>query len=1122
MKNSRSIGLTEQFERMIREAEIMMRGTNLEQRERGRQKLRSVISLAEGSVFAQRALEILAEAEEEPQPPVSLDPELDELVKLWPGIQGFDDHRLAGFLKRLESYQGMAVPLRTEVIRDSRRWIVDVLSEVGIEGSSTNADALNDFVAAVRGIAAFEELPEFGQLRDRLFQRRLQETAGRVYAALAMWEVDEAQRTINGLKPFPDAFKIDDERLQAEIDEIDCLKRTVERLLRQLPDQAPANWFEARLQVELQQQLEQCQGNNQIPPDWRLRLDEALDGLAESIGQFTRGQALAAVTTPLLRDFWTEFQRLKGENADGGAEVSEEWFTGVADALLATTLRDIERAKNVDELMAIANRLRADAVGIPLPVASRISTIADAVNHTGTIWRTMEEGQSFALPDDGSIEFSIPRALVAESQRYAGWIEQIEAALNSLVNETSLRLKQDYQDCLRLAESILAKVPHHALALKLQQEATRRLTCYQLDQALLSWNLESFCKVFETDSPGEIYSALIAHKDILVELKDLAQQPSLKNWRGAGDWWARWQAAIRRLPLARPDALSTALDRQFAQRRLERYATLDQLLQDNLTPREYEGAAASLDGETDSSLKSYQQELLRKAAIGRIEKHIRSGRLDDAANELGSLPPASSDAMRLRTRLEFEQARRRGSVAAANYLFEEWENVRAHIDQPEQLLLETSAAVWMEERQDAVLKTSRLISRLLRETTESQVTQKLTEWQTWLEIEEGLLRNFSSGGVKQLAEYLRIAERGELLDARLIRILQHWQSEGNTVMLAWAYQAFQRVTTVARQFDKAADDLVKKSDEIATDIETVLTESAAVALADLKPLQASLQAEEERRRSLNDYLSLLPHAVEHAQSSPKFIHTKQRLSEVLQIVELLDQLKDADLRQELKAQEYDDAYSRALRLHGIASRAHVLEQLERLRSLREDLFYLEKRIQETAERCRSKDVLNVLEPSLFQRLAHYARKAVEIFSEAGARGGAMWILVSAEYESNIYREACVLLPVSGSCQLDQLVDVLEDLNAEELHFTEAISLLEDRDRQPKVAWAGAFDPKPHLEYLALIPPREPRTLKVYHRFERARRDTLKLILEAPESRPHLPVWVLNYLEKGVPVCANGR
>ncbi|HKR11577.1 MAG TPA: hypothetical protein VJT15_05955 [Pyrinomonadaceae bacterium] len=1120
MKNSRSISLTEEPEDMIREAQIMLRGTDPEQRERGLQILREVVEVAAGSVCAEQALEILIAAQR--RPPESPDPELDELMGLWPSMQGFNDPRLAGFLRRLESYHGMAVPLRTEVIRESRRWIADVLPDVGTEASSTKTNALNDFVAAVRGVAAFEELPEFGQLRDRLFQIRLQATAARVDAALAGWGLEEAQRAINELKPVPDTFKADVERLKTEIDEIDLLKRNVDRLLRQLPAQAPENWFEARLQAELQLQLDQCRTNNRVPRDWRRRLAEALGGLSEFIGQFIRAQAQAAVTIPRLRDFWTEFQRLQVDNAGSRAQLSDEWFAAVGDALAATAFRDVEHAKNADELTAIANRLRAGAAGIPPPVASRLSTIADDVNRTGTIWRTMEEGQSFALPEDGSLELPIPRALAAEIQRYSDWIEQIEA-VSSLVDETSSLGEQDYQNYLGLAESILAQVPHHALARKLQHEATRRLTCYQLDQALSSWNVESFFNLFDSNSPGELYTALVAYRHVLIELKTLTQQPSLKDWRSAGDWWVRWHAATRRLPSARPDALIAALDQQSARRRLERYATLDRLLQDKpLSPREYENAAASLDDDTDSNLKSYQQELLRKAIIGRIEKHIGNGRLDDAASELGSLPPESTDAIRLRTRLEFEQARRRGNVAAADYLFHEWENVRAYLDQPEQLLLQTVGAVWREEQYEAVRRMSLLISRLLRETAESQVTQKLTEWQTWIEIEEELLRNFSSRGVKQLAEYLRSAERGELLDDRLKRILRHWKSEGNIVMLAWAYQAFQRVTTAARDFHEAVAGLAKQSDLIANDVEKVLAGSAILELHDLQPLQSSLHQEEERWRSLDDYLSLLPHAVERPQPSPKLIQAKQRVNEVLRILTLLASLKDADLRRELAGQDYDDAYSRALRLRDTGSRGHMLEQLERLRPLREDLFSLQQRIHEIADRCCSKEALNVLEPSLFHRLAGYVRKAAEIFVEADARNGSMWTLVSTEYESTIYREACVLLPVSGACELDQLVEILEELHAEESRFTEAISFLEDREGQPKVAWGGDFDPKLHLEYLALIPPQAPRSLKCYHRFERARRDRLKLILEAPESRPHLPVWVLNYLDNGVPTCASGH
>jgi hypothetical protein len=373
-----------------------------------------------------------------------------------------------------------------------------------------------------------------------------------------------------------------------------------------------------------------------------------------------------------------------------------------------------------------------------------------------------------------------------------------------------------------------------------------------------------------------------------------------------------------------------------------------------------------------------------------------------------------------------------------------------------------------------------------------------------------------------LADYLRNAEKGELLDQRLKRILSHWQSEGNTVMLAWANQAFKSVSTAARQFDEAADDLVRESDQVANDVESVLSASTMLELDDLNSFVASLQQEEKRWKSLDDFLSLLPHLVEHREPSSKFFETKRRVNEMFRILTSLERLKDADLRQDTTRQDYDDAYSRTRRLRGIASRTRVLEQLDQMRPLLESLFSLQERIREIAEACRSKEALNVLQPGLFNKLANYIENVVDVFDKGGARGGAMWSLLSVEYEAKIYKEACVLLAVSGFCELDQLAKVFADLHAEELNFIEALSLLEDRDRQPKVAWGGAFDPIPHLDYLRLIPQQAPRSLKVYHRFDRACRDTLKIILEAPESRPHLPVWVHKYLDNGVPLCASGH
>jgi hypothetical protein len=236
---------------------------------------------------------------------------------------------------------------------------------------------------------------------------------------------------------------------------------------------------------------------------------------------------------------------------------------------------------------------------------------------------------------------------------------------------------------------------------------------------------------------------------------------------------------------------------------------------------------------------------------------------------------------------------------------------------------------------------------------------------------------------------------------------------------------------------------------------------------------------------------------------------------------LFAQLNEADLRQDAAQQTFRDAYSKSLRLQNVASRERILAELDRLRPLT-SLFSLGARIRETVEKCSSPAPVEVFESGLFEKLANYVREIDETFNSAAAKGGTMWQLVSADYEKLIYRDACILLPLSDLPKLDTLANTLDSLNAEEVEFTKAIALLQDRDRQPTVPSVEAFDPESHLDYLQLIPRRAPQSLKVYYRFDRARRDALKFILEAPASRPHLPVWVHEYLDKGVPACGNVR
>jgi hypothetical protein len=1106
-----------ELERMIKDAEIMLRSADPEQRERGKEKLREVVRDGEGSTSARQAHHLLSLSDSSPSEP--LDPELDELMMVWPSIQGFNDYRLVSFLKRLQAYPGIAVPLRTDVIRELRQWITDELLHLG---QGAKIGALNEFVASVRGVAAYEVLPEFGQLCDALFSLRLQETAVLVDEALELWEPDRAWRLMDELPPLPEAFKTKVERLQADIYEVDRLRRNVDGLLRQLRPVAPTNWFDTRLQAALLQQVIQHLSTGHRPQEWHQRLTEARTTLTSFVEQFVRGQAIAAVTIRQLREFWMEYDRLTGEQTLLSLPIGEDWFANGLESLAAEVGRDVARARNNNELTAIANRLRADMEGVPPLVATRIGEFVDTIEQDISSWRAMQDGQDFELPSAETGELPVPRAWPEEALQYANWIRQIETAFNTFKNETPAPSEQDYEDGQRLAEEILRQVPNHALARKLQLEAIRRISCYQLDEAMSEWKLESFFKLVGLNNPGEIYAALAVDRQPLLDLRNLAQRSSLTDWRTAAEWWTAWQVGMNLLPSAKPDALLRALDLQTDKRKKEWYATLGSLLEDNVAWEEYEAAAASLANEPDSNLQTYQQELRHKETTGRIKQLIKSKRFEDAELELGKLPATSSDAVELRTQLMYGQALSRSSVAAAEFVSSEWYNVR-YLGEPRELLLDSIQAVWAEDAQESLAKLSQLLSRVLSKDddadTVNETTHQLAEWQTWLEIEDGLIRNFSSGGVKQLADYLRTAKASALLDQRLNKLLRHWQQENNNVLLAWAYQAFKPKSSLAEQFDHAADLLVSESQQIAQEVRTVLAERSAIALEDLPPLHEAIKREEEKWQSLDDYLGLyLAHNVNHRKPPPQFAAAKTNLSEVTRILTLLAQLNEADLRQDAMLQAFKDADSRSRRLQNVASRERILAELDRLRPLT-DLPQGE-RIRETAERCSSRDPLDVLESSLFERLANYVREVDEIFEAAAARGGAMWQLVSADYEQLIYREACVLLPLSNLPQLDSLANTLDSLNAEDLEFIKAIELLEDRDGQPKVLSVGTFYPEPHLDYLRLIPSRAPQSLKVYYRFDRARRDTLKIILEAPASRPHLPVWVRDYLDKGVPACGN--
>src|SRR5207249_656878 len=132
------------------------------------------------------------------------------------------------------------------------------------------------------------------------------------------------------------------------------------------------------------------------------------------------------------------------------------------------------------------------------------------------------------------------------------------------------------------------------------------------------------------------------------------------------------------------------------------------------------------------------------------------------------------------------------------------------------------------------------------------------------------------------------------------------------------------------------------SDDVAEHVLRILTTREELQLNDLKPLDESLVREEERWRSLDDLLSLhLAHPVEHRTPSAKFTQARASVVELTRILTALGRLYEADLRDESAHQEFDDAQARTRRLDGVASRARLLEEFERLRPLAEDLLSLQ-------------------------------------------------------------------------------------------------------------------------------------------------------------------------------------
>lgn len=1141
----------EEWERQLNEARIRLQG-DAQQYEQGKALLGQVLAEAVGTVWGQRAQEMLSEVETpRPTPP-------DEEMRRWQlelaSFVGLLDHRLPDFLRRLQAQPTRSVQLQPQVSSSVRRWLGALLPRVQTGLTPEEQLQLRQFSAAAQGLAACEELPEFGRLRRVLFQWQFEQTSAQVADALRRWALDEAWQALDALDPAPAGCRPELERLQAEIYQVAQLQQAVQELLRQLPADnaalltvgsaaAPAasepepqaelgtrpeagpetkpeveldSWLDARLLSESLQKLQPYLVLERVPESWRARLTRAGGQGRTALQFFLQAQAQAALTLAGLREFQTEFQRLAPV-----LEQPREWFDPALAGLLRQVAQEAERAAGAEDLTALSSHWRQQAGGLPPAVAQVLNELVEELSQITSVWKALRSGEPFTgAPTQ---QLPVPLAMQGEMAKYGVWLSDMQAAFERLKTAVPLAGPELYQEELELAAEILAQAPEHRLARKLYSEAGRRRADYQLDAALAYWNIGEFKRLLESSGQNGLYARLAESTAELEQLADLARQPALATWQAAAVWWAHWRKANRQLAVARPDALQQALLEQEKLRRQQWYDALGALLVVEAPPQEYDEAAATLADEADDArMQAFRRSLLQRATTGRVGLYLRKQALEAAEEELRKLPPEQTETDQLRMQLALARARQAGGNALAELLWREWYKVQLFVREPYAVLLEALQHAWEMEDARALEKVRQILARVRASHDEAAegALAELAEWERWLALEQQLLAQSAPRQLRDLRDWLRARATlpPELLQRRLEKLLRHWQRTGNTLLLAWAYQAFQPHAPALLPPADPTEQLRAESDRVAERVRQTLAQQPELTLTELQALRADLRNEEHRWRDLQDYLRLLPHTVRRVQYSTSFERTRATLEQALQLATEITRLQSADLRAE--SERVGTLRYQLRQLEDVALRAPLQQTLDRLAPLA-TLGFLELRLREAAEACGSADPRDVLALGYFDRLAQTLEHLMRQFTAAGAEGGAMWGLVTVEYETWVWQTARLLLPRPAAPELYRLVGLLRELEAEDAAFERALGQLLNSDTRPSVPAGGPFDPTQHMAYLDLLPRHAPRSRKTWLRFDRgAHTEPLWTILD--RSRPHLPAWVRDYLNEGIPACASER
>jgi hypothetical protein len=1094
--------------------ELMLRASDPEQRTRARDGLQIIIEKWQGTPYGKRAKQILDNHQSQ-NSTEEKDPELSRFAHRWIGIHKLTDVGLPSFLRELQSQPAIAARLRREVIIDLRQWISEALSRIGPQTPAEEIKALGSFVTMISALETYEaEMDELKQLRNALFQGRYEKAKQEIAAALSTWSFDEAWSALQQLSNPPASFERDVAQFQEEIYKADQKRREVVRLFDRSPQDGPASWDEAAHLIDYAQELSRYL-HDDVPEEWRQRLRAARQKSVREVAGFLEKKASKIREFHGIREFQAAYEKLTGENQEAGVPLQKEWFQNALDLLARNVEKEIAEADSPEALDVICLSLVSEQAGLPNIFVEEMNAWRTHIEEISVSWKAIRTGGEF--PGPMPLHGTMPEAFIKAVEFFSDRLHRIKEAFEKLEISDGTEASQAYVEAARTADEILHELGNHTLALELKEKAERKIADHEINGAIAEWQIDHLVELCRPRKQDSVCGYYIANEGHLRALQVLVREKPFSDSREAERWWQFWRGRCEKLPPNLPQALGQAIQREQENRADQWHAVLAMLSDSPLPPEVCEDIAASLKGELKRlDLKWRQAGFLHKAAVGYAERFIKAKKWQRAEKKIAELDEDHESTRWLKTLLAVERARETGVVALSQVLKSDWSHISLYLKQEAYVILAEAVAQAWERKEEATLKNLRMVVSRLLATGDAppKSLKEFAQWEEWLTVESDVRNVGGMAGIKKLVSYLDAqVPPCAMLGKRLEGLISYWQEQKDAVMLAWAYEAFQ--DHIAIPVRRPLEDLKEQNLQLAISCEDALGSDGQLELDQLKRMQSELKHAEDEWAKLTAYLNELPRIVTGIKLPTKFYEVKELLSELIETWTTLDQLKSADLRQEVERERLN-ACRRTLKgkFDGVALQGRLLEQEQQLEPLT-NLTFLQNRIFDAAAKCGSDDEWDA--KGVFGELAKCLHHMIEVFRETGAEGGTLWRLISAEYCITVHARAGSLLPKPSPPDLSDLAAQFTQLEAEEETLRQRWQ--EMGRRKPIVPSRSTFEPESFLDYLELFPKDPPHSRRGYLQFKRnfAMSEPIPTILA--QSRRYLPGWICKYLDEGIPQYA---